>query len=153
MRHSAVVSITTEDGTRHAVSEERHPARSYGKMFHTTFDEAAAQIAHQITKGVTLRVYLVLPNHLSYTQFKRLDQRKLGALLKTDDSSISRALAELRKLGVVEKRGSGAHIEWKLSSDYGWRGDVASYHADQRKKGAKAPGAVDRLSQKNDYGN
>jgi hypothetical protein len=139
MTAQRVVSITTESGERLAVSQQRHPSRSYGMSFHTSFDEPTARIARTVTNGAALRVFMVLPAHLSYTVFKRLDQRKLGSELGLDGSAVSRALKQLHQLGAVEKRGAGAHIEWKLSPDYGWRGDVDSFHAEQRRRGSKAP--------------
>lgn len=139
MRAERVVSITTASGEQLAVTQERHPSRSYGMSFHTSFDEPVAKIAREATTAAALKVFLILPQHLSYTQFRRLDQRKLGAEIGLDDSSISRALKQLHELGAVEKRGKGAHIEWKLSPDYGWRGDVESFHAEQRKRRARTP--------------
>jgi DNA-binding transcriptional ArsR family regulator len=138
-RHAKVVSLTTDTGERMTVSSQREPSRSYGRMFHTTFDDAAAELAKAVRSGVTLRLFLILPRHLSYTDFRKLDQRKLGKELDAGQSSISRALEELREIGAVEKRGSGAHIEWRLTSDYGWRGTVESYHQDRRLRGRAAP--------------
>jgi len=109
-------------------------------VFHTTFDEPVARIAQQVTNGAALRVFLILPQHLSYTTFKRLDQRQVGSEIGLDDSAVSRALATLHKLEVIERKGKGPVTEWKLSPDFGWRGDVSAYHAEQRKRGAKAPG-------------
>ena len=141
MAAERVVSITTESGERLAVCQQRHPSRSYGMSFHTSFDEPTARIARNVTNGAALRVFMVLPSHLSYTVFRRLDQRMLGAELGLDGSAVSRALKQLHELGAVDKRGAGPAIEWKLSPDFGWRGDVDSYHAEQRRRGSKAPGA------------
>jgi hypothetical protein len=137
-----VVTLTTDAGEKFAVSEERHPSRSYGKVFTTTFTEDVAALANRITSGATLRVLLILPQHLSYTTWKRLDQVKVGEQLNLDQASISRALSQLLKEGVVERQGSGSHLEWRLSSDYGWKGDVASYHAHRRTHGNRRPSEV-----------
>lgn len=108
--------------------------------FHTAFDEPTARIAREATTAAALKVFLILPAHLSYTTFRRLDQRKLGAELGLDDSTISRALKQLHSLGAIERKGTGPVTEWKLSPDYGWRGDVDSFHAEQRRRGNRAPG-------------
>lgn len=141
MSAERVISITTEDGQSLAVSQQRHPSRSYGMSFHTCFDEPVAKIAREATTAGALKVFLILPRHLSYTTYRRLDQRKLGAEIGLDDSTVSRSLKQLHQLGAVERRGAGPSIEWKLSPDYGWRGDVDSYHAERRQRGSKAPGA------------
>lgn len=140
MRAKPIVSVVTADGERLAVSEARHPSRSYARMFRTTFIETDAQLARIVSNGATFKVLLILPKHLSYTVFKRLDQRKLGVEIDLTDSAVSRALSHLHELGVVERRGRGPVTEWKLSPDFGWRGDVDSYHAEQRKRGSPSPG-------------
>lgn len=133
-RTDRIASIVTEQGEVLSVTEARQPGKSYGRMFHTQFTHEAATLARTISSAATLRVFLILPDVLSYQHFKRLDQRQLGAELGLDDSSISRALKQLHSIGVVEKRGAGPVKEWRLSSDYGWRGDVAGFHAFNRGK-------------------
>jgi hypothetical protein len=49
--------------------------------------------------------------------------RELG----TDRSTVTRGMQELHALGVVERRGKKTSTEWRLSPDYGWKGDVDSY--------------------------
>jgi hypothetical protein len=126
-------------------------------MFHTTFDDAAEALAGRITSGTTWRVWAILPKHLSYTVFRRLDQVTIAAHLKVDQTSISRALRELHQLGAIERKGKGPVTEWKLSPDFGWRGDVDSYHAEQRQRGAGKAGPLTssdhRQSQNIYYGN
>jgi hypothetical protein len=136
LRKSPVVSLTTADGQRIPINHQRHPSRSYGRMFHTTFDDAAEALADKITSGTTWRVWAILPKHLSYTVFRRLDQVTIGAKLGVDHTSIGRALRELHQLGAIERKGKGPVTEWKLSPDFGWRGDVDSYHAEQRQRDA-----------------
>jgi hypothetical protein len=135
-RNAPVVSITTADGERIPINHQRHPSRSYGRMFHTQFDDAAEALAEKLTGAVALRLWLILPQHLSYTVFRRLDQCTIAAQLKVEQPSISRALKQLHEIGAIERRGKGPVTEWKLSPDYGWRGDVDSYHAEQRRRGA-----------------
>ncbi len=141
MRAIRIASIVTDDGIKSAVVTQRTPARSYGMQFHTTFTHEAAKIARTITSGATLRLFIVLPEHLDYVTFRRLDQVKIGAELGMGQSSISRSLKELVEAGVVERRGKGPLVEWRLSPDYGWRGDVESFHAEQGKR-RKKPGAL-----------
>ncbi len=108
-------------------------------MSHTVFDDAVAKIAETVTNGAALRLFLILPQHLSYTVFRRLDQRQIGQRLGMDDSTVSRAMGQLLEIGAVERKGRGPVTEWKLSPDFGWRGDVNSYHKEQRKRGKPAP--------------
>ena len=138
MLASQVVSIKTADGTSHPVTETRHPSRSYGVQFHTVFTEATAQLARHIKHGSTLRLLLILPEHLTYSEFRRLNQEAVAQELAMDNSTISRAMAELHSLGVVERKGKGPVTEWMLSSDYGWRGNVDQFH-EHRRKTKRAP--------------
>ena len=157
MPTAKIVGLVTEGGERIAVSEARPPGRSYGRLFHTTFTHETAALAKKIESGSTLRVLLILPEHLNYTTFKRLDQTKLAAELHMAQSSISAAMAQLLQLGVVERQGKGPVTEWRLTTDFGWKGDVAGFHAFNRKKERSTPGQVTlsprRKSQKAYYAN
>ena len=111
-------------------------------MFNITFQDAADRLAKTARAPMTLRVFLLLPNHLSYTEWKALDQPALATELGTSRTSITRALLELQILGVVERRGVKTRTEWRLSPDFGWRGTVESYEAaaDRRRIfGTKTP--------------
>jgi DNA-binding transcriptional ArsR family regulator len=156
MRPAKIKSLTTTAGETIAVLSERHPGRSYGMQFHTTFTQEATKIAKLATGAATLRLFIVLPDHLSYTAYRRLDQTKIGAELDMNHSTVSRALKELTELGVVERRGSGPVVEWKLSPDYGWRGHVDAFHVEQRKRGKRSPagpGGSEELPHNIYYGN
>ena len=61
MQGSRIVSLRTADGLEHPVSETRHPGRSYGMQFHTTFTENTAQLARKLKNGTTVRLLLILP--------------------------------------------------------------------------------------------
>ncbi len=156
MAGAKVGVLHLDTGQRVAVSEPRPPGRSYGRMFHTTFSEATAELAKRLTSGATLRVMLVLPQHLNYETFKRLDQSSLAGELGMTQASVSRALTELHEQGVVERKGAGPVTEWRLSSDYGWRGSVDGFHAFQRQKARQAPQVINppaEQSQKEYYAN
>ena len=140
MRSHRIVSITTTDGATLGVLQERYPGRSYGVQFHTTFTEATADLALRITNGATLRLLLILPHHLSYEAFKRLNQTAVGSQLGIDNSTVSRGMNELHSLGVVERKGKGPVTEWRLSSDYGWCGNVDSFHQHRRQNRRGTPG-------------
>ncbi len=108
-------------------------------LFHTSFTRPTAELASKVQSPVALRLLLLLPDVLSYTDWRRLDQVQTGARLNVTNSAISRAMKELHALGVVERKGKGPVTLWRLSSDYGWRGDVDSFHAHQRQRGKPAP--------------
>ena len=139
MQASRVISLRTADGTDHPVTETRHPTRSYGVQFHTVFTTATADLARKVKHASTIRLFIILPEHLSYTDWRRLNQEAIGRELDLDNSSISRALAELLSLGVIERKGRGPVTEWRLSSDYGWRGTVDQFHEHRRGKAPKRP--------------
>lgn len=154
MRRQTVVAITTADGTRHQVTQERHPARSYGRGFVILFTDAMAAAAKNIKRGVTLRLLIVLPEHLNFTDFRQLRTVDVAATLETDSGTISRSLAELLNLGIVEREGKGPRTAWRLTSDWGWNGTADQYHAFRggRMKGKKPPGATGLKSQNAYYG-
>jgi len=104
-------------------------------MFTISFDQAGVHLAKQVRTLSAMKLFHVLPTHLSYHEFRDLDQCTVAAELGTTQASISRGMAELADLGVVEKRRHSRNIEWRLSPDYGWKGDVESYDkADDRRK-------------------
>lgn len=137
-----IASLTTATGDQFAVIEERHPSRSYGRMFRTVFDDTAEILATKLKLASSLRLLHVLPRYLSYTEWKHLPQQEVAQRLRIDQANVSRGMAELVEVRFVERRGKGPSVEWKLTPNYGWRGDVASYHAERRKRGQPAPAAA-----------
>lgn len=119
------------------VQTTRQPGGSYGVQFSTTFIAEQAKLAQGISSGPTLRVMLLLPTLLDYVQWRRLDQVKLGTTLGINQGTVSKALKELLRIGYVEKNGTGPTTEWRLSSNYGWKGSVDSYHQFQRSRSAE----------------
>lgn len=129
MRLEKVVSIQTADGQSHLVTSERHPSRSYGAQFMIVFTETMATVASRTQSGTTLRVLLLLPEHLNFTDFRPLNQRSLAAQLQVGSGSISRAMTDLLEMGVVERQGRGPVTQWRLSTDWGWNGTADQFHA------------------------
>jgi DNA-binding IclR family transcriptional regulator len=99
------------------------------------FDEARQEIIDQLRNGATLRVFLALPDHLSWTEFRPLNQSQLATRLKITGASVSRAMKDLLNRGIVERIGAGPVMQWKLSLKWGWRGNAAAYHAAMRETG------------------
>ena len=153
-----VVALVSADGTRHQVVQERHPSRSYGAQFVILFTDAMEAAARSITSAVTLRVLMLLPKHLSFTDFKHLPTTELAAGADTDQPNVSRAMRRLHQLGIVERLGTGPRTAWRMSSDWGWNGTADQWRAMRagRLKGkrppAKAPAGPDPQSQNEDYG-
>ena len=110
------------------------------------FTAAMQRAALEINGGVTLRVLLLLPNHLNFTDFRRIRTVDLAAKARTDSGTVSRALAELLKRGFIEREGTGTATAWRMSSDWGWNGTPDQWHAFRagRMKGKKPP-ANDRV--------
>jgi hypothetical protein len=98
-------------------------------MFTVTFNDASEHLAKQVRTLSAMKVFHLLPRYLSFQEWRRLDQCQVATELKTTQGAISKGLAELLSLKVVEKRRNGPAIEWRLSPDYGWRGDADSYDA------------------------
>ena len=139
MRHHRIVSLRTEAGETVPVSEQRHPATSYGRPFMTQFLDIIPTVARAIDSAVELKVLLTLPLHLSWTEFRRLDQAKLAKAVNAGQSSVSKAMVHLHELGIVERQGRGPVTLWKLSDEWGWKGSVDQDHASRRKGGKPAP--------------
>ena len=114
------------------------------------FTEAIARAAKEIKQGLTLRVLLKLPEHLNFTDFVHLNTAAVASELETNTGNISRAMAQLLALGVVEREGKGPRTAWRLSSDWGWNGSVDQWHALRAgrlgKKKAPATRASDQSS-------
>ena len=96
------------------------------------FDEARHQIIKELRSAATLRVFLALPDHLSWTEFRSLNQSELATALEIDNASVSRAMRDLLNRGIVERTGKGPVMKWKLSLKWGWRGNAAAYHTAMR---------------------
>lgn len=96
------------------------------------FDDARHQIIKELRSAATLRVFLALPDHLNWTEFRPLNQSDLATELEIDNASVSRAMRDLLSRGIVERTGKGPVMQWKLSLKWGWRGNAAAYHVAMR---------------------
>ncbi len=108
------------------------------------FYEELARMTAGVTSAPTLRVLLALPSLLDFESWRRLDQRKLAAELGIAQPSVSRALADLLARRIVEKQGGGPLTEWRLSLEWGWRGNVETWHAARAARQGRKPPAKPR---------
>lgn len=128
-RAAPIVALMDQHGELHRVQQQRTPGTTYGARFMIVFDEARQQIVTKAKSFATLKVWMILPDHLDWIVWRRLPQKELAAKLSISIGSINAAMAELLAIGAVEKRGAGPVIEWRLSLDWGWRGTPDQYHA------------------------
>jgi hypothetical protein len=134
------VALLTTDGQLYDVTEQRPTNQTYAMgAWVITWNESSRYLAQTIKHAATLRVLHALPDYLNFVTFERVDQRKLAAEYDLNQASISRALAELHALGVIEKHGAGPATLWRFSLNYGWKGNLASFNAEKAKR---APGTV-----------
>ena len=143
LRQQTLATLTLADGSNHQVVQTRLAGRTYGRGggFVIVFTEAMARAGERIKQGGTLRVLALLPEYLDFVNFRRLSTAQVGKRLDMHTGNVSRAMAQLLELGIVEREGSGPVTTWRLSSDWGWNGTVDQYHAFRggRLKGKKAP--------------
>jgi len=139
MRYSRVAYIVTEAGTKHVVAQEREPSTSYGRPFMTLFTDIVHEVARSIDSASTWKVLFSLARHLSWTEWRRLDQRELAEELGITAPSVSRALKQLHAMRIVARKGRGPVTMWKMTDELGWRGTVQGYHANRRARGKLAP--------------
>ncbi len=107
------------------------PGASYPEGWVIVWDSTRA-IRRRIRSAATLHVLDALPDHLSFTEWRKLHQIRLATELGIAQGSVSKAMQELHDLALVERRGSGAHVEWRMSLTAGWRGNATSYNAARR---------------------
>ena len=106
------------------------------------FDEARHQIIKELRSAATLRVFLPLPDHLTWTEFRPLNQSEL----EVDNASASRAMRDLLNCGLVGRIGGGPAMRWKLSLKWGWRGNAAVRAAEQARLGGTPPPPLPALN-------
>ena len=136
MAERRIMSLLTTDGELLPVFEERTPSNSFNMgPWMITWDDQRRRIAREIKNGTTLRVLYALPDYLDFETWKRMDQKRLAVELDLSQSSVSHAMAELVERGIIERQGAGPVVEWRLSLNFGWRGNLASFKAAQRKRG------------------
>ncbi len=121
--------VSLETDTRFAITVDVGAGASYGKRWIIMFDEARQQVIRELRSASTLRVFLSLPDHLTWTEFRSLHQSELAAALEIDSASVSRAMRDLLARGIVERIGKGPVQRWKLSLAWGWRGSAAAYQS------------------------
>lgn len=120
------------------ILQERRPKQTFEQgRFHVVFEAPLKDRALRIKSITAFRMLVVLPDHLTWNEFRLLRQEDLAEELNTRQSVVSRTLKELRLLGFVERKAAGPMTQWRLSMDWGWRGNPASYHRAKRER-AKA---------------
>ncbi len=143
-----VGTLHDPDGGIYEIRGARDANRSFGRMFNVTFPDALAEIARTITSGATVRVLLALPSHLGWSDFRPLPREVLAKELDMEGPTVSRALVDLQKRGLIERQGTGPVTTWKLSPTWGWVGTPDAYHkavreqAEARKAAAEAAKAA-----------
>jgi hypothetical protein len=147
--------LTDPEGREYELRERRTPARGFGgERWCIVFDEARREVYKQLRTASTLRVFLALPDYLSWTEYKPLRRETLAEVLEIDGAGVSRALHELHERGVLERRGKGPVTTWRLSLKWGWRGSAGSYRKAAREaeeqRAAALPGNVAVLPVKGD---
>jgi DNA-binding MarR family transcriptional regulator len=126
---TVVQLLSDPDGRQYRLSETVERSRSFGKVFNVVFSEELARISAQLRQGASVRVLITLPSRLNWTDYRPLPQDELAKHLDLNPASVSRALADLHRNKLIERKGRGPLTTWKLSPSWGWRGNPASYHA------------------------
>jgi hypothetical protein len=146
MAGKRIASIVDEDGVHHLVARQRQPTETYDRPFMTVFTDILPAVTGGIDSAATLKLLLILPQHLNWVEFKRLDQRKGAAQIKSTQSGVSRGMNELHRLGIVEREGRGPVTMWRMTQEWGWRGNVDAYNAEKDRRGGAKPGTTLRLA-------
>jgi DNA-binding transcriptional regulator YhcF (GntR family) len=132
--------VETATGVRYTVRHKRAPDQTFGRRFVVIFDDTAHDLAASIS-AYAAKVMISLPKRLDWRTWRRLPQADLAAHLSISKSRVCRALRELEEHGVIESRGKGAAVEWRISRVIGFRGRAAQYHSDAREE------TLDRLDE------
>lgn len=129
--------LTDPDGNRYNLRCDREPGRSFGMQFTVVFTEPYARMVRKIKTAPGLKLFNVLPNYLSFTEFRKVRQEDIAKDLDVSQAAISKALNELAGLGAIERSGTGSLTEWRLSMEWGWRGSVKTFHAEKARRASK----------------
>lgn len=91
-------------------------------------DDALDQLATAGLGAVTLRVLLLVLNRVDYDNLMSINQTELAEKLRKDRSAVSRAIAELVKIGVILKGPTvSGRPTYRLNPGFGWKGSAASH--------------------------
>jgi hypothetical protein len=123
------VFVRYDDGSTRLVEDRSDP---FGMGdFHMTFEERYKQMIRG-APGVTQDVLNDLPgvgdNYLNWKNFKPLNQYVVAERIGIAQSMVSRALRDLLARGMVERKGSGPQIKWRMSSNWSWKGKTEAFH-------------------------
>ena len=128
----------TRRGRATRYARHARPGRSYGRGFTILFDDARREVLQQLNTVSAFKVFLALPDHLSFTEFRPLNRNRSSRhQLGIDGASVSRAMKDLLNRKIVERKGRGPVTQWKLSFEVLWRGNAAAYHAAAREHEAR----------------
>jgi len=93
--------------------------------FYMSFLSALGQLAEMKLQGRVLSVLLYLIANMAYENFLTINQSEIGARLKMHRAHVSRAIATLLRLGIIETGFNKMGVKcYRLCPEFGWRGDV-----------------------------
>jgi len=138
--------IVTDEGELIAI-QEKQSAQGFDRKFVTMFDETMELLAKTITNGATLRVLLMLPPRLDNITWRELGQQALADELGLSRRVVGQALADLHQLGILDRKGQGPMLRWRLTPRLSWRGRAEKYRQAVRER-ASAASAAKRLKER-----
>lgn len=92
--------------------------------FFMSFLSALGHLAQMKLQGRVLSVLLYLISNMGYENFLTINQSKIATELGMNRAHVSRVLATLLRLGIIEVGYNKLGVKcYRLSPDFGWRGD------------------------------
>lgn len=80
-------------------------------------------------------VLFELSEELSAEQWRYIRQDDIAARLGISKATVSLAMRDLVRHGLLERQGGGARVCWRLVPESGWRGTAAAFHATKSRRG------------------
>jgi hypothetical protein len=147
-RGRLTATVLVEHGELVELRETLKPKRGFSMgAFHVTFQAQLKQMMKGVSSAATWAVFMELPERLTWTEWRPLNQTELAAHLDVDQGSVSRALKDLLAREIIERSGpAGAFSVWRLSIKWGWNAGVDAFDAELKTRGlTRGPGPAPNL--------
>lgn len=122
-------------GGEYQLARVRRASDSYGRRFAVIFDDAARGLAHADLRPLSFRLLFLCLADLNFDRWQRVPLAEWADELGVTKGAISKAIAQLHGIGVLERQGRD---EYRLAPALGWRGTPAAYHAAVRDRAPEA---------------
>lgn len=123
------VSLTGPNGETFKMVSRHGEQAQFGRRFMVVFPDIMLKLGRdpECTPHA-FPVLFELCEQLNAETWRYIRQDDVADNLSISTGTVSRAMKDLVRHGLLERQGGGARVCWRLVPESGWRGSAAAFH-------------------------